>query len=245
MQGITLAEIIAARDRFPGRFVVGYCPDPRQPGAPDLLEAAYYMHHARICGEWKFRMLFDDPRCLELFKTAGRLQMPVVLHLDTPYLPDSAGNPVYQEDWYGGTLENLQRALLACSETIFIGHAPAFWREISADAASASQPYPDGPVREPGRLVELFENFPNLRADLSAGSALRALRRDPQHAARFLKRFSDRLLFGRDYYGDQLHQFIQTLDLDKESTENIYWRNAETLVPGPNPVPATPGQIVF
>ena len=59
----------------------------------------------RVCGEWKFRVPFDDPRCLALFKMAGKLKLPVVLHLDVQYLPDPAtGAPVYQRMWYGGNV---------------------------------------------------------------------------------------------------------------------------------------------
>jgi len=180
--------------------VVGYCPQPLLPEAPRLLEAAYHIHRVRVCGEWKFRILFDDPRCLEVYHKAGQLGCPVVLHLDVPYLPDpQTGRPVYQRSWYGGTIENLERALRSCPETRFIGHAPGFWREISGDAAADPSVYPAGPVREGGRLAPLFEQYPNLYADLSAGSALGALKRDPAHDRAFLCRFSDRLLFGRDY----------------------------------------------
>ena len=46
---------------------------------------------------------------------------------DVPYLPDpQTGRPVYQRSWYGGTIENLERALRSCPETRFIGHAPGF-----------------------------------------------------------------------------------------------------------------------
>jgi len=62
----------------------------------------------------------------------------------------------------------------AAPQTIFIGHAPGFWREISGDADSDPKAYPAGPVREGGRLYPLFESCANLYADLSAGSALGA-----------------------------------------------------------------------
>src|SRR6185295_12257502 len=110
----------------------------------------------RGCAEWKFRMPFDDPRCLELYRAAGRLKCPVVLHLDVPYLPDSEGKAVFQAGWYGGTVANLERALQACPETTFIGHAPGFWREISGDADARSEGYPKGPVTPGGRLYRLF-----------------------------------------------------------------------------------------
>lgn len=228
--GMPLADIVAAKAKHPQRFVVGYCPHPLWPDAPQLLEAAHDMHGARVCGEWKFRIAFDDPRCLEIFRVAGRLRMPVVLHLDVPYL---GSPPVYQPEWYGGTIDTLARALRACPDTIFIGHAPGFWREISGDAASEPKQYPDGPIAPDGRLLQLFGEHSNLWADLSAESGRTALARDPDHAARFLARHADRLLFARDFYGGKLHALLQSLPLSAEVIEKIYWQNAERLVPPP------------
>lgn len=232
--GISLTSVLAARDHFPDRFVVGYCPNPRLDNAPALFEAAYHMHRARVCGEWKFRVPIDDPRCLELFRKAGELKCPVLLHLDVPYLADAEGGPpVYQRFWYGGTVENLRRALRACPETIFIGHGPGFWREISADAEASPKAYPEEPVAPGGRVQALLEEHANLYADLSAGSGRGALARDPDHAREFLHRFADRVMFGRDYHGKDLHEFLQSLDLPTDVSEKIYFRNAAGLVEPP------------
>lgn len=231
--GIILADLVKARDRFPERFVLGYCPHPLQPKAPELLRAAVSMYGTAICGEWKFRIPFDDPRCIELFRVAGDLKLPVVLHLDVPYLADGKGADLYQEKWYGGNVENLARALQACPGTIFIGHAPGFWREISGDARSDPALYPKGGVIEGGGLYRLFEEHENLYADLSAGSGRFALERDPEHAVKFLTRFQDRLLFGRDFYGQELHKLLDGLSVADEVTEKIFWKNAEMLVPPP------------
>src|SRR3569833_310887 len=86
--GIPLSDLLLARSRDPDRFVIGYCPHPLSGSAPALFEAAYHIHGVRVCGEWKFRIPFADPRCIELFRAAGRLNCPVVLHLDLPFLPD-------------------------------------------------------------------------------------------------------------------------------------------------------------
>lgn len=231
--GMPLGDVVAACSAFPTRFVAGYCPHPLWPDAPRLLEAAHSVHGVRVCGEWKFRLAFDDPRCLELFRVAGTLKMPVVLHLDVPYLRDPEGKPRYQSEWYGGTWENLERALRACPQTTFIGHAPGFWREISGDADTEPQAYPNGPITEGGRLGRLFADYPNLWADLSAESGRTALARDPAHAVRFLTQHADRLLFGRDFYGGKLQALLSTLPLPPSVIEAICWRNAERLVPPP------------
>lgn len=243
--GIPLSDLIKTRDRYPDRFVLGYCPHPLRGDAPGLFEAAHRMHGVRVCGEWKFRVLFDDPRCLNLFRKAGELRCPVVLHLDVPYLADAdTGEPRYQPNWYGGTVANLRRALAACPDTVFIGHAPGFWREISGDADDAPTAYPTGPVAPEGKLYELFEQHPNLYADLSAGSALRALKRDPDHAQRFLRRFADRFLFARDYYGGELMAFLRSLDLPQDVERKIFADNAQRLLQSEHPPDSQPVQAL-
>src|SRR5690606_21333271 len=105
-RGIPLEDLLVAKRNYPDRFVVGFCPHPLRGGAADRLKAAAAIHGVRVCGEWKFRIPFDDPRCLLVFRAAGELGMPVVLHLDVPFLPDADGRPVYAPSWYGGTVEN-------------------------------------------------------------------------------------------------------------------------------------------
>jgi len=198
--GIPLSDLLRTRDKYPTRFVVGYCPDPQTGSAARLFESAYQIHGVRVCGEWKFRMCFDDPRCIELFRVAGSLKCPVVLHLDVPWLPGKDGKMEYQQNWYGGTVDNLARALDACPDTIFIGHAPGFWREISGAANGQDGAYPTGAVKPGGKLQAMFKKYPNLYADLSAGSGLNSIRRDREHGRKFLTKYADRLLFARDYY---------------------------------------------
>ncbi|MCC7517798.1 MAG: amidohydrolase family protein [Verrucomicrobiae bacterium] len=227
--GISLRDLLRAREHYPDRFVVGYCPHPLLGDAPSLLRAAVAIHGVKVCGEWKFRIPFDDPRCIEVFRVAGELKLPVVLHLDVPFGPGQDGKPRYDPTWYGGTVAHLERAIQACPNTVFVGHAPGFWREISGDADATPERYPRTPVTPGGRLYALFDRYPNLHADLSA-SGLMALDRDPAHAKRFLDRHQERLLFGRDFPDQNLHNFLQTLDLSREITEKIYHRNAERLV---------------
>jgi predicted TIM-barrel fold metal-dependent hydrolase len=232
LRGVPLADLLLASARYPGRFILGYCPHPAIGDAVAMFESAYHIHRVRVCGEWKFRMLFDDPRCIALFRKAGELNCPVVLHLD---VPEIAG--VAQASWFGGTVANLERALQLCPQTNFIGHAPGFWRAISGDAEANKEAYASGPVTPGGAVPRMLEQYPNLYADLSAGSGLRALRRDVKFGREFAIRFADRLLFGRDYYGTELQEFLQTLDLPTEVVEKIYFRNAQKLVPEIKPNP--------
>lgn len=229
--GLIFADALRAARRHPDRFLLGFCPHPLDPNAVARLSAAVEMHGVRVCGEWKASVQLDDPRCLNLFGFCGEKRLPVVFHIDVPYRPDpQTGTPTFCEEWYGGNAGNLARALAACADTTFIGHGPGFWREISGDADTAPEGYPPGPVVPGGRLIRLLEEHSNLWADLSAGSGLNALRRDPAHGKDFLRRYHERLLFARDDYGGELHAFLQSLDLPPDVTEKIYHANAERLL---------------
>lgn len=222
----TIIETVRA---YPDRFVAGYCPHPLDPYAPEKLEAAIDIHGVKVCGEWKFCIPFDDPRCLELYRRAGRRGVPVVLHLDVPYLPPRGGRYVGNYKWKGGTIDNLERALIACPETNFIGHAPGFWREMSGEAETWPEAYLKPPLAPGGRLPGMFDKYPNLYADLSAGSALRAMQADPDVARDLLIRHADRFLFGRDYYGGELLDFLNGLGLPEDVWHKIGRENAERL----------------
>jgi len=229
--GLPLCDVITAKQHYPDRFIIGYCPNPIIKGAAERFEKAYHMHGIRVCGEWKLRMLVDDPRSIELFRKAGELKCPVVIHLDVPYLFDvEKGEMVYQPNWYGGTIDNLERAMQLCPKTIFLGHAAGFWREISGDADKDPCFTPTGPVVDGGRLARLLEDYSNLYGDLSAGSALNALLRDSKYAKKFLCKFADRLCFARDYFGSELHTFLQSLDLPEDVQKKIYSGNAQRLM---------------
>ncbi len=95
-------------------------------------------------------------------------------------------------------LPGFEKMLATYRNVRFVGHSPHFWREISARVAP-DVGYPVGPVVPGGRLDELFRSYPNLYADLSAGSGYTAITRDPQFGLAFLKRWKHRLMFATDY----------------------------------------------
>ena len=60
-------------------------------------------------------------------------------------------------------------------------------------------------------MSEIMRQYPNLYADLSAGSGLRALQRDRAFGREFLIEFQDKLLFGRDYFDTRLMDHLADL----------------------------------
>jgi predicted TIM-barrel fold metal-dependent hydrolase len=233
--GIPFADGLTAAERYPERFVLGWAIDPRRHHAIERLRSAVKMYGVRVYGELKLRLMYDDLDMIEMFRACGDLGLPVLFHLEIE-LPNPGGFTTRgagggRRYWYGGEFDVLERMLAKCPDTTFIGHASGFWREISGDATTTLEMYPRGPVQPGGRLVPLLERFPNLHCDLSAGSGLNALTRDPDHARRFILDHQDRLLFGRDYWDNQLMEFLLGLDLPASVRTKLLSANALRMVP--------------
>lgn len=216
-------------EQAPERFVLGYAPDPRRPDALDRLKAAVSLYGVRLYGEIKLRMMYDNPDALRVFRYCGEQGLPVTVHIDYEF---ATAQPYPRPNWwYGGGIEAFERAVRACPETIFIGHAPGFWAHISGDGQHDKVPYPKGTVVPGGRVVEMLRRYPNLYADLSAGSGLGALQRDPAFARAFAIEFQDRLLHARDCFDHQRVPFMRSLDLPAAALDKILAGNALRLVP--------------
>ena len=226
---LALDDVLAACEKFPGRFVPGYAPDPRDPRSQGRLRAAVQMHGIRVYGELKLRMCLDNPDAVDMFHLCGELGLPVTFHIDLPHYPGETERKRHL--WYCHGIEALERVLAEVPETTFIGHAPGFWRHISGDADRQGVTYPKGPVTPGGILPRLLREHDNLCADLSAGSALGAISRDPAFGRKFLIEFQDRLLFARDYFDARLMNFLKSLKLPKRAFEKIACKNALRLVP--------------
>lgn len=225
---IPFSRCLSYVERAPGRFVLGYAPDPRRPEAIDRLRAAVEIYGVKVCGEVKLRMMLDNPDAIRMYRFCGEKGLPVVVHLDYEF--DTGYKYPRPNWWYGGGIDALERAVAACPETIFLGHAPGFWAHISGDNQYNKVPYPKGKVKKGGKLIKMLKKYPNLYCDLSAGSGLNALRRDPEFAREFLLEFQDRLLYGRDYFDNAHQEFLNSLGLPAEVLEKVYSGNALKLV---------------
>ena len=116
--------------------------------------------------------------------------MPVLIHFQEVGQAAAAGG-------YNMGVKRLGAVLKAYPRTKFIGHADAFWANISADY-DEKDAYPTGPIVPGGITDKLLSDYPNLFADTSANSANNALSRDPAFTRDFLKRHQDKLHFGSD-----------------------------------------------
>jgi predicted TIM-barrel fold metal-dependent hydrolase len=226
---IPFTRCLAYHQHEPDKFVLGYAPDPRRPEAIDQLQAAIEIHGVRLYGEIKLRLMYDNLDALRMFRFCGARGLPVTVHIDYEY--DTGQRYPRSNWWYGGGIEPFERAVRACPETNFIGHAPGFWAHISNDELYKTEPYPKGSIVPGGQVSRMLRQYPNLYADLSAGSALNALSRDEGFAREFLSEFQDRLLYGRDNFTNNLQIFLNGLDLPPKVLTKIYAGNALKLVP--------------
>jgi hypothetical protein len=169
---------------------------------------------------------------LMLLQVCEELYLPVLFHTITPEVNnygvlDEIGMPL------------LEKVVTRFPSLPFIGHSPGFWNEISGRVSwTEKNGYPEGPVEPGGRLVHLLREHENVWCDVSAGSGLNALTRDPDHAYRFLEEFQDRVCLGLDQ--NNAHRDMQHLDwltkqreagnIPFEVYEKIVWRNTDTLL---------------
>ena len=226
---IPLSRCLSYVERAPDKFVIGYAPDPRRPEAIDQLQAAVEIYGVKVYGEFKLRMMYDNPDALRMFRFCGEKGLPVTVHLDYPYdLGRKYPRPDY---WYGGGIDAFERAVQACEGTTFLGHAPGFWVHISGDELWKTERYPSAPTKPGGKVPAMMRQYPNLYGDLSAGSAVGALKRDPAFTRDFCLEFQDRLLYARDAFDNGHQDFLNSLDLPSDVLTKIYSGNALKLVP--------------
>ena len=217
-------------ERAPEKFILGYAPDPRVPGTLMKFRGAVKTYNIKMCGEVKFRMMYDNPDAIELFRLCGEYGIPVTLHLDDAEVNRCGMEYPRPHYWYGGDIETLERVLKKCPETNFLGHAPGFWAYISDDEQSRTVAYPMGSVIPGGKIERFLEEYPNLYCDCSATSCLRALSRDVDYTKKLIETYSDKFIFARDEFTNRLDSFIKTLGLSDDVLEKFYHWNLESLI---------------
>jgi predicted TIM-barrel fold metal-dependent hydrolase len=226
---VPFARCLSYVERAPGRFLPGFCPDPRRPDAVDRLKAMKDTYGVRICGEMKLRMMYDNWDAIRLFRFCGREGLPVTVHLDYEF--DTGASYPRPNWWYGGGIEAFERAVRACPDTAFLGHAPGFWSHISGDDRFDKESYPAGPVLPGGKVPALMRQYPNLYCEISARSGWNALNRDHAFTREFLHEFQDRVLYARDSFDTCHRELLDSLGLDAGVLAKIYAGNAMRLVP--------------
>jgi len=198
--GITKANLLTrapALDRVkamdaaaPGRFTWFSSYDVTRPDAEQVLTQAV-KDGAQGFGELKFHVAADGPELRRLYALAAELKVPLLIHFqEVDHVPNEG-------TWSTGYARTFASILKEYPKTTFIGHADAFWANVSADYQNQAA-YPTGPIVRGGVTDKWLADFPNLFGDLSANSGNNAMSRDPEFTADFLKRHQDKLIFGSD-----------------------------------------------
>ena len=174
---------------YPGRFVRFASIDVTQPDAIDQLRKAV-QNGAIGFGEIKSQVAAAGPEMQRLYALCAELNVPITIHFQEVTQPGSQGT-------FNTGLKKFDAMLKAFPKTTFIGHADAFWANVSADYAEETS-YPKGPIKPGGVTDKFLGEYANLYADMSANSANNFLNRDPEFAAGFLERHQNKLMFGSD-----------------------------------------------
>jgi predicted TIM-barrel fold metal-dependent hydrolase len=179
-------EVAAA---YPGRFARSASVDVTMPDAVDRLRMAI-KDGAISLAEIKSQVEAAGPEMQRLYALAAELDVPITIHFQEISQPGSQGT-------YNRGLKKFDAMLKAFPKTKFVGHADAFWANVSADYAENTA-YPTGPIKPGGVTDRFLTEYANLYADMSANSCNNFLNRDPDFAAGFLVRHQDKLMFGSD-----------------------------------------------
>ncbi len=229
---IPLSLGVSYVQRAPGKFVLGYAPDPRRPDSIDRLDAAIAIHGVKVYGELKLRMMYDNPDALRMFRFCGQKKLPVTVHLDyDKAAPDALKYP-RPGYWYGGGIGFERAAGLPGN---LPGMRPALGQHLRRRPATDGFYPKGGKVVPGGKVVEYLRKYPNLYCDISA-LGLRFVPR-PEFTREFCWKFQDRVLYARDYFDNGHQELINSLNLpqnvlDKSAGNALKPRAVDIVAPG-------------
>ncbi len=185
-----LDQVKAVQAAAPGRFTWFSSADVTKPEAEATLTQAV-KDSARGFGEMKFHVAADGPELRRMYALAAELQVPILIHFqEVDHFPNEG-------TWSTGFARTFEGILKAYPKTTFIGHADAFWANVSADYHNEAA-YPAGPIKRGGITDRLLADYANLYGDLAANSGNNAMTRDSEFTGGFLDRHQNKLLFGSD-----------------------------------------------
>jgi predicted TIM-barrel fold metal-dependent hydrolase len=176
-------------------------------------------------GEQKFPVEADSKHIDLVAEIAHYFDVPILLH--------------FEYGTYNLGFERFHKVLERFPQVRFIGHAQTWWGNIDKKLDQKVL-YPKTPVTPGGLTDRWLSDYPNMYADMSAGSGLNALLRDEEHARGFLKRQQNKLLYGSDCSdrdglrekcsGSQQIAAIRRLAPDEQAVRKILYGNAARVL---------------
>jgi len=211
-------HVLEVCNKFPDRLIPFCNVDPRDEDLAEKIRRFIDLG-CKGFGEHKVELRVDHPRSQEIYRVCGKLEIPLLIHIDNVCNPDVVA---YDE------------MVKKFSSTVFIAHGIGWWKEISGKVDPKVN-YPSGKVEPGGRVDRILQNYPNAYGDLSAGSGYNALNRDLQFAKDFVKRNYKKLLYGTDLvnFFDKpydLGKLLDSLRLSSPVYRAVAYKNAETLL---------------
>jgi predicted TIM-barrel fold metal-dependent hydrolase len=180
-------------------------------------------------GEQKEHVPLNDPQLESVIQLCDELNWPITIHFQDG-----------QKGYNQGLADHLEYYLKKYRRVRILAHAQTWWAHISADVPPPEETlYPKGPVKPGGLADRLLSDYPNLYADLSAGSAYNALTRDEAFTAGFLQRHRKQLVFASDcpcwdgqgghFNGEclnrNLQQLLRRMIRDEEALKDVFHKN--------------------
>jgi len=256
-------------DHFPNRFVVfanvnfngvgeeGWAKKTSEQLAEDVKNGArglkvyksLGMRNTDIDGK---RIPIDDPRLDPIWAKCGELGIPVLIH---------AADPKSFWDEFDGDNERWLE-LKTHPRRKRNAKNPVPWEQIIKEQHNMFRKNPNTQfinahmgwyANNLGKLGELMDDMPNMHVEI--GAIIAELGRQPRFAKKFITKYQDRVLFGKDSwkpeefptyfrvletddeyfpYHKKYHAFwaMYGLDLSDEVLKKIYYKNALRLIPG-------------
>ena len=208
-------EMMLLARKYPSKFAWMCNVDEKDPETLYERLSSYKKSGAVGIGELMINKRLDNPFLQALFIAAEKLNLPILIHMSPEEgysygVVDEPGLPL------------LEDVLKKYPSLKILGHSPLFWRELSLE----------------GRLLELFQKYPNLYGDLSANSGGKAIMRDETFGLSFLETFCDRLFFATDMLttdtvyplGNWLDKHMHVGKLSRRAYEKICFENAINLL---------------
>ncbi len=198
------------------------------------------------------RVKINDPRIAPVWEKCGELGIPVLIHSADPksfWAPHDSLN----ERWLELKLRPGRKRDAdnpASWETIIAEQHDIFRKHSNTTFINAHMGwYPN----DLGKLSQLLDEIPNMYVEI--GAVIAELGRQPRMAKKFLTKYQDRVMFGKDSYRPEeyptyfrvletddeyfpyykrYHAFwkMYGLDLTDEVLAKLYYKNAVKIIPG-------------
>lgn len=216
-------RVMEIAKKYPDKYVFFANEVPYIDEARPTIEK-YLKAGAKGIGEQKFFVDVTSPVMDRLCEIARDYSVPILQH--------------FQHERYNVNFDQFWKVLAKYPTVNFIGHAQTWWANIDAKH-DQPQLYPKWKVTAGGWTDRYLRDYPNMYADLSAGSGLNALQRDEDHARGFLERHQDKLLYGSDCSdhigtGPKCSGWQQIAEIKKLASpavqKKIFWDNAARVI---------------